>query len=179
MLPLGGSKSKVKSVAAFYSTKFDKIYLRLDNDVIAIIHEANHALGTLYPWNMKMLRRYRGINEAATQSLTEKIAGVGIDWNYEYASNVFRLNAIESLLKIAGYNDLLEGSYYLNYSNLMGDVLDNIMGDGFYDKLVENMDLIDGLSEVKVHVSAWDRQQAIITVEAMIDSLRAKVSGGK
>ena len=174
------SDEELVNTSAFWSSyNGGTIILRPDNSVETIIHEVNHDLGdvsSMPPGGaIKAGTNTRGINEALTERLALKIAGIDGIGNSGYASNVSHLNRIVNILEKAGYIDIDSISYYTNKSAYLASVMNQIFGnDDFYDEIVKYMNIADGCGEITDKIAI---QKANIYIERLIDYLEISIGG--
>lgn len=154
------------------------IILRPSNSMKTIIHEANHKLGNVHGMAggaRKVGTNTRGFNEAFTESLALKIAGIDGSGPSGYARNVTHLNRIINILENAGYTDIAAMAYYTGSSDYLANIMNQIVGDNdFYDEIVKNMDIADGWGDVRDKMAI---EQANIYIEGLINLLEKRIGG--
>ena len=127
-----------KGIGGFH-TADGKILINIDiSNTKEIAHEINHALGGLKrPDGIS-----RGIDEAATENMALNIGGGAI--NSEFKENVLAYDKIMQAVKTHSYDDIELDVYYGKNEGLLAKQVDEMIGEGSYDAIRENMHIAIG-----------------------------------
>lgn len=136
----------------------EKFFDSGQTETTTINHEITHKLGNLYSDR----KNDRGINEAATELIATKCT-------HRQTITAFKDN-VESLNKIADVvgEDVLYEAYFSKNYKIFQTKLDEIMGEGFYDRLKQQMFISIGGSN-GVEYSIDERKLAQKTVNEMAE----------